>query len=135
MRLDAVALGNLDLPREVIVHHRNRISAEIKVADFADVLTLHVTNDHCRVVSGDRAEQFITTIGAGEVEDAGAGFEASAGDGGLMGFDGDEHVRGTQGFDDRQQLGILFRVIYASSVSQVDSAPRSTMSAPCAAST
>ena len=76
--LDAVALGNLDLPREVIVHHRNRISAEIKVADFADVLTLHVTNDHCRVVSGDQAEQFIAAIRAGKVEDVGAGLEAGA---------------------------------------------------------
>jgi len=35
---------------------------------------------------GDHAKEFVTAIGAGEVQNVGPGFEAGAGDGGLVRF-------------------------------------------------
>ena len=107
----AVALGDFDLAREIVVHHRHRVGGEIELADFADVFSLNVTDDDGGIVRGDHAEQFVAAVVAGEVEDVRSGFEAGARDGGLVGFHRDKDVRRPQLADDGKELGVLRRVV------------------------
>ena len=114
----AVALGDLDLAREEFMHHRNRICAQVEVADFADIFALHVTDDHGGIVGGHGAEQFIRAFRAGEVEDIRSGFKARAGDGGLIRLYGNQNTFRPKLADHRDQLGILRSIIHSRGVSQ-----------------
>ena len=107
---DAVAGGSFDLAGEVVLHHGGGVRGEIEVADLANIFALHVTDDDGGIVGGHHAEEFVTAVGAGEVQDIGAGFKAGAGDGGLICLDGDQDVRGAQAFDDGQQAAVLARL-------------------------
>ena len=53
---DAIASGKLDLFRKIILHHRDRVRAKIKIPDLAHIFPLHITNDHRRTVRRDHPE-------------------------------------------------------------------------------
>ncbi|MDB6123873.1 MAG: hypothetical protein JWQ71_2866 [Pedosphaera sp.] len=60
---------------------------------------------------GDHAEEFIAAVGAGEIQNVRTGFKAGAGDGGLIGFDGDEDVGSAEFLDDGEQAAVLIGFI------------------------
>ena len=102
-----MALGDFNLSGELLTHLFNRISAEIKIANLADIFPLHMTDDDRGIVVSDQAEQFVTALRAGKIEDIGAGFEAGARDRWVVGFDGDENAGRAQSLDGWQQFAVL----------------------------
>ncbi len=113
---DAIARCCFNLAREIIMHHRDGVIAEVEVSDFADISALNVADDHGGVVSGGNAEEFMVIFGRGEVEDLRASFETGASDGGLIGFDGNENAGIAENSDDGKQLAFLSSVIDTSGV-------------------
>ncbi len=104
---DAEVAGHFDLAFEVGAHDRDGIVGEFEVANFADVLALDVADDDGGVVFGDEAIHFFHVGVAGEIENGGAGFEGGFGDGGLVGFDGDENAGAVEALDDGEEFRVL----------------------------
>ena len=53
--LHAAALREFNLARKIIAHHRDRVGAQIEVADFTNVLARDITDDDGGIVRGDQA--------------------------------------------------------------------------------
>lgn len=96
----AASLGAFDKAGEMVAHGGNDIGAEGEVADGAGVFALDVAEDEGGVVRGDEMEKVVRGGVAGPIEDAGAGFEAGAGEGDFVGFDRNEDADLSQGGDD-----------------------------------
>ena len=82
--------GDFDLAGEVILHQRHRVGAEIEIAYLPHIPALDVADDHGCIVGRDQAEEFLGPLGAGQIQDVRSGFQAGAGDGRLIGLDGDQ---------------------------------------------
>lgn len=104
---DAEVAGHFDLAFEVGTHGGNGIVAQFEVADFANVFSLHVTDDDGGIVFGDEGINFFDVGVAGEIEDSGAGFEAGARHSGLVRFGGDNNAGVREAADDGEELGVL----------------------------
>lgn len=74
-----------------------------KVTDFTDIFSLNVAKDDACLMVGDHAIDLGVGLGAGEVEDGGACFEATASDGRLIGFDGEQSSFLGEGGDDGEE--------------------------------
>ena len=73
--LDAILQRHLDLAREMFVHRCHQVSGEIEIADFTNVCSLDVADDHRRAMRAHHAKYFVGASGAGEIHNVRSGLE------------------------------------------------------------
>lgn len=82
--------GAIDLAAKIIEESGGVVRGVKKVTDGADILSLDVTENDARTMLSDAAIDIIGRARARQVENGGAGFEATARDGWVVSLDGDE---------------------------------------------
>src|SRR5438093_3256223 len=60
--------GSFNFPAEVLVHHHDRITSEIKVTHLTHIRALDIANDRCRLVIGYRLVDLRSVSRAGQIE-------------------------------------------------------------------
>ena len=80
------------------------IGVEFKISHGTDVLpVLNVTNDNARFVLGGELIKGLGVFSGGHIDDSRPGFQAHAGDVGVVAFHGHKKAGGAQFADDGQE--------------------------------
>jgi hypothetical protein len=114
--VDSGVYSSVDFTTEVVEKGGGVVGRMNEVTHGADIFALDVTEDNAGLVIGDGTVEIIGRAGAGEVEDGGSCFEASAGNLRVIGFDGDESTLLSEGLKNRKKSGDLLCWVHTGGV-------------------
>jgi hypothetical protein len=108
--------SSVDFTAKVVEEGGSVVGRMNEVTHGADIFALDVTEDNAGLVIGDGTVEIIGRAGAGEVEDGGSCFEASAGNLRVIGFDGEESTLLSEGLKNRKKSGDLLCRVHTGGV-------------------
>ena len=97
----------IDLATKVVEQGSGMVGRVDEVTDGADMVPLNVAEDDAGSVVGDYMKEVIRVAGPSKIEDGGSGFEAAAGDFGLISFNRNEGAFLGKGLENGEKSGDL----------------------------